>query len=973
MHPRTHAPAHPLFMLPVIQQSPESARLERALKERIRGEVRFDAKSRLLYSTDASLYQILPVGVVVPRDADDVAAAVRLAAEHGVPVLPRGGGTALAGQAVGAALVLDFSKSMGRILEIDPVRRYARVEPGVRLDRLQRAAKPYGLWFGPDPATIRQCNVGGMIGNNSCGARSLVYGKTGDHVHTLDCILADGACAHFAPMRRDALADAPGREGYLARRVLEVLEPHRERIEARYPDIPRRVSGYNFDAMLQKPELNLADLIVGSEGTLATVVEARMRLVPLPPRQSLVLLSFRERFASFDAVPHILPEASLSALEIVDSRVLQGARELFEYRPMAQLVPEDALGVLFCEFAGQDEDEVAALAHDFAARASRLPGAPTAGVFLDPRDQIAAWALRQAATGLLYRTTPTRDIKPQEFVEDTGVPPEQLGAYTRRFEEIVARHGTRTGYFGHAGQGCLHIRVDLNLKRGDDVRRMQAIAGDIAELVVEFGGSLSGEHGDGLARSEFLPVMFGPEIITLHQEVKRIFDPGNRMNPGGKIVPPYQRMSDNLRFGEAYAVQPLPETFFDYAEDGGWDKAVEKCNGMAVCRKLDAGTMCPSFMVLLEEEHTTRGRANALREAMRGSLPGMKSEEVLEALDLCLECKACKTECPVGVDMARYKSEFLAQYYRATGRTPVAAQFFGRIAQSARLGSLAPRLTNLGTRLGGGVIKRIGHVDPRRKLPDLAPQSFRRWFRKRGDRPADGRPTVILLDDTFYGHFQPEPLKAAVTVLERAGYRVELPRRQVCCGRPMISKGLLEEVRPYHRTLIDALVPQVEAGASVVGLEPSCILTFRDELPDLARDPRAELLKKSAYTLDEFLDTLPDYRPGRLERRAVVHGHCHQKALVGMAPTTRLLERVEGLEFTVLDSGCCGMAGSFGYEQGHYELSRAIGERVLFPAVRAADAETLVVAPGYSCRTQIADFCDGRGAIHPAELLAMAE
>jgi FAD/FMN-containing dehydrogenase/Fe-S oxidoreductase len=958
-------------MLPVIAENPVAGRLERALTQRIRGEVRFDAKSRLLYSTDASLYQILPVGVVLPRDAEDAVAAIRVAAELGVPVLPRGGGTALAGQTVGSALVMDFSKYMNRILALDPDLRRARVQPGVRLDRLQRAARPFGLWFGPDPATIRQCALGGMIGNNSCGARSLRYGKTGDHVHTLDCILADGERTHFAPMERAGVGSAGGREGELARAVIATLEPHRERIEEKYPKIPRRVSGYNFDALLEKSELNLADLIVGSEGTLATVVEAEVGLVPLPPRQSLVLLAFRERFTSMDAIAHILPESGLSALEIVDSRVLQGARELFEFRATASLVPPEAQGVLFCEFAGEDDAEVAGLAHDFAARSAGLPGSPWAGVFLDASEQHAAWALRQAATGLLYRTTPTRDIKPQEFVEDTGVPPERLGAYTRRFEAIVQKHGTTTGFFGHAGQGCLHIRVDLNLKKGEDVRRMQAIAGDIAELVVEFGGSLSGEHGDGLARSEFLPVMFGPEILDLHRKVKTIFDPAGLMNPGGKVVPPYQRMSENLRFGEEYRATS-PDTFFDYSADGGWDKAVEKCNGMAVCRKLDAGTMCPSFMVLQEEEHATRGRANALREAMRGSLPGMKSTEVLEALDLCLECKACKTECPIGVDMARYKSEFLAQHYRATGRTPAPAIFFGRIHDFARLGSLAPGLANAGNRMMGPLIKRMSHVDPRRKLPELAPQPFRRWFSRRAALPSLGRPEVVLLDDTFHNYFQPEPLKAAVTVLERAGYQVSLPRKQVCCGRPMISKGLLHEVKRSHRELIETLTPQVEAGAPVVGLEPSCILTFRDELPDLARDDRSNTLAAAAYTLDEFLNTLPDYRPGRLEKRAIVHGHCHQKAIVGMGPTTELLSRVEGLEYSILDSGCCGMAGSFGYEQGHYELSRASGERVLFPAVREAADGDLVVAPGFSCRSQIADFCSGRRAIHTAELLAMA-
>ena len=957
-------------MLPVIQTDTKSARLERALKERVRGEVRFDAHSRLMYSTDASLYQILPLGVVVPKDAEDVESTLKLAAEAEVPVVPRGGGTSLAGQSIGPAVIVDFAKYMNRVLSIDPDRRTAVVEPGLRLDRLNRAAAKHGLHFGPDPQTIRQCALGGMISNNSCGSRSLVYGKTGEHVHSLKCMLPDTECVHFRPVARDRVATLPGREGEIAREVMNLLEPGRERILERYPRVPRRVSGYNFDSLLEEEELNLSKLIVGSEGTLATILEAELGLVPLPKARSLVLLSFPERWTSMDAIPAILPERGLSALEIVDSRVLRGARQIVHYRTTAAFAAPDALGVLFCEFSGDSREEVAALANDFASRASGLPGAPTPRVFLDPRDQTAAWALRQAATGLLYRTTSSRDVKPHEFVEDTGIPPEKLGAYTRRFEEIVHRNGTTLGFFGHAGQGCLHIRVDLNLKRGEDVGRMQAIADEVAELVVEFGGSLSGEHGDGLSRSEFLPIMFGPEIMDLHRQVKTIFDPQGRMNPG-KIVPPVQHMSENLRFGESYAAS-APDTFFDFSADGGWDLAVEKCTGMAVCRKLDAGTMCPSFMVTLEEEHSTRGRANSLREAMKGGLAGMQSEEVLEALDLCLECKACKTECPVGVDMARYKSEFLAQHYRATGKTPASALFAGKIHELAKLGSLAPGLANFGNRLAAPLLKRLSHTDPRRKLPELAPRTFRDEFdgMPRPHRAPRGR--VILFDDTFHNFFNPAPLHAAVRVLERAGFLVELPRRQVCCGRPNISKGLLDDAKRYQRTLVETLAPQMADGAALVGVEPSCVLTFRDEMPDLVSDPRTRVVAENSFTLEEFLDDLPDYEPGRLERSAVVHGHCHQKALVGMEPTRRLLDRVEGLSYTILDSGCCGMAGSFGYEAGHFEVSRAIGERVLFPAVRGAP-DDLIVAPGYSCRSQIADFCDGRRALHTAELLALAE
>ena len=958
-------------MLSVIQNDPRGARLERALRQQIKGEVRFDAHSRLLYSTDASLYQILPIGAVLPRDAAEVESIIRVAAEEGVPLVPRGGGSSLAGQTVGAHLVIDFSKFMNRVISIDPDRRRAVVQPGLRLDRLNQAGAPYGLHFGPDPQTVRQCAIGGMIGNNSCGARSLVYGKTGDHVHSLSCILPDADRVHFGGVRRDQVAGLPGREGELARKVLGVLEPERERIASRYPKVPRRVSGYNFDSMLEDEELNLARLIVGSEGTLATVVEAEVGLVPLPKARGLVILSFRERFTSMDAIQFILPERGLSALEIVDSRVLQGARELFEFRAAAAFAAPDALGVLFVEFSGESAVEVAELAHGFAARAPALPGEPGVGVFLDAAEQVAAWELRRASTGLLYRTTASRDIRPQEFVEDTGVAPERLGAYTRRFEEIVHRNGTTLGFFGHAGQGCLHIRVDLNLKRGVDVSRMQKIAREVADLVVEFGGSLSGEHGDGLSRSEFLPLMFGSEIMELHRGVKTIFDPHARMNPG-KIVPPVQRMSENLRFGDEHS-EKAPSTYFDYWADGGWDKAVGKCNGMAVCRKLDAGTMCPSFMVTLEEEHSTRGRANSLREAMRGTLEGMKSEAVLEALDLCLECKACKTECPVGVDMARYKSEYLAQHYRATRYTPASALFFGRIHDLARVGSLAPGLANLGNRILAPLLRRAAHVDRRRELPELAPETFRReWEGMPRGKRSSGRRRVILLDDTFHNFFNPAPLSAAARVLERAGFAVELPTTQVCCGRPMISKGLLSAVRSYHRHLIDVLVPQVRSGAVIVGLEPSCILTLRDELPDLAGDGRARILAENSFLLEEFLADQPNVRPGRLERSAIVHGHCHQKALIGMDSTRKVLERVEGLKFRILDSGCCGMAGSFGYEKGHYEVSRACGERVLFPAVRGAP-DDLVVAPGFSCRSQIKDFCDGRRAVHTAELLAMAE
>jgi FAD/FMN-containing dehydrogenase/Fe-S oxidoreductase len=942
----------------------DAGRLERGLRGAVRGEVRFDRKSRLLYSTDASIYQIPPLGVVVPEDAEDALRALRVAAEEGVPVLPRGGGTALAGQTVAAALVLDFSKRMHRILELDPERRRARVEPGVRLDRLNRAAAAHGLQFGPDPATLRQCALGGMIGNNACGARSLVHGKTVDHVHGLHCLLPGGEEVRLGRIARDRIADLPGREGELARAVDAAVKPHRESILADYPRVPRRVSGYNLDLLAEGDELDLAALIVGSEGTLATVVEAELGLVPLPLHRSLVLLAFGDRYQPLDAVPEILGTEGLSALEIVDDRILRSARALLEHRESAAIVPESTRGLLYAEFSSDTADEARGRAEEFALRSGALPGAPWTRVFTGLLEQDRAWALRRAGLGLLYRTQ--GDVKPVPFVEDTGVPPERIGAFTRRFDEIVTRSGTTTGFFGHAGQGCLHIRVDLNLKRGEEVTKMHRIAREVAELVVEFGGSISGEHGDGLSRSEFLPLMFSPGVMELHRTVKGIFDPEGRMNPG-KIVDAGP-MTENLRFGERYSAS-APDTFFDYTADGGFDLAVEKCNGMAVCRKLDAGTMCPSFMVLLEEEHSTRGRANTLREAMRGELEGgVGGDAVIEALDLCLECKACRSECPVGVDMARYKSEALAHRHASHGIS-LEARVFGRIHAFARAGTRAPRVANLAARLGGPLARRALGLQPGRALPKLAPRSFRSWFEARPVAPVGDRTPVLLLDDTFHGYFEPEPLRATVEVLEAAGFAPRLTEQPICCGRALISNGLLEEAREVQRHALEQLGPVAEAGTRVVGIEPSCILTFRDEAPDLARDPRSATVAAATLTLEELL-VEAGYDPGSWQGRALVHGHCHQKALVGMAPTARLLGSLEGAEVEILDSGCCGMAGSFGYLARHHAVSVGAAERVLAPAVRnRGDAE--VVAPGFSCRTQIRDLCGVR-ALHPAELLRRA-
>lgn len=953
-------------------RSVDPATLERALRSRLPAAVvRTDPAAQVLYSTDASIYQILPLAVVTPRDAEDAVAALEVAAELGAPVVPRGGGTGLAGGALGAGLVVDFSRHMDRVLHVDPDAGRARVEPGVRLAQLNAAAAPYGLRFGPDPATLQQCTLGGMIGTNACGARSVLYGKTADHVHRLTALLPDGRSIRTSPCPREDLASVPGTEGALARALEELLRPHRATIEARYPRIPRRVSGYNLDAWIAGSHVDLAPLLVGSEGTLAVVVEAEVALVREPPARYLVALGFDDLYAAADAVPALLALPRLSALELLDDRLLEGARRHPVFEAAMALVPEQCRAVLLAEFVGEDPSAAADAAAPLRQQAPSLPGAPAVVPYADPAEQALVWGLRRAALGLLDGPDPRR--RPVPFVEDTAAPPERLGAYLRAFDAVLARHQATRCVYGHAGQGCLHIRVDLDLHDPADVRRMRAIATEVADLVAAFGGSLSGEHGDGLLRSEFLERMLGPDIVRLHAEVKRLFDPDGRLNPG-KIVDPAP-MDRQLRY-EPPPLGPAPRTSFRFAALGGWIGALERCNGMGVCRKVDAGTMCPSYMVLREEAHTTRGRANLLREAMRGRLGGWTDPALWDALDLCLGCKACATECPMGVDMARLKAEALAQRHRQLG-VPPTARLFGNVHVVARRASATPRLANAALTLAEPFLRRWLDLAPRR-LPRLAHPPFRRWWRRHrppepaSPRPED-RPIVLLLDDTFHSFFDPAPLQAAVAVLRAGGVRIRIPRRPLCCGRAAISHGRLDLARRQGAELVRVLAAELDAipGLVILGLEPSCTLTLRDDLPDLVADPRAERVARAVLTFEEFVAHWPGAPTFALAGAALYHGHCHEKALVGLAPAQRALARVAGLQVRLLDSGCCGMAGSFGYEGRHDALSRACAERVLLPAVRAADPNAWVLAPGFSCRTQIRELA-GRRARHPAELLAQA-
>ncbi len=941
---------------------PAIARLKRA----VRGEVRTDAVSRALYSTDASNYRMVPVGVVLPASRADVEATVAIAAEHAIPLLPRGGGTSLAGNTVGAALVIDFSKHMHRVLDLDPAARRVRVEPGVIVGRLNRTLAAHGLLFGPDPATKDRATIGGMIGNNSCGAHSLAFGKTVDHVERVVALLADGS---LLEADRSGGIGGSERARAIASELARIAADCTELVRARYPQIPRRVSGLNLDELLPERNRNVAGLLTGSEGTLAIILEATLGLNQRPPHRALALLFFDDVPEALDAVPEIVARHTPQALELVDRTLLARAEARPRFQHALRLFAAGAGGTLLVEAAGESATEVRERARAIAA--GTYPGLRTTAVLTAHADQEAAWALRESALGLLWNMR--GEARPTAGVEDTAVPPGRLGNYVRAFRDILHRHGTEGSFYGHAGEGCLHIRVRLDLKAAGGPALLRRLTEEVSDLVLAHGGSLSGEHGDGIARSELLGRMFGPELVGAFAQVKALFDPRRLLNPG-KIVDPYP-LDEHLRFHPDYSLAE-PATFFDWSAQEGFGRAVEACIGVGKCRKLDVGTMCPSYMVTLEELHSTRGRANALREAMLGEILGTGGQGVAdprlrEALALCLSCKACKSECPTGVDMTRLKAEVLSQQRLVHG-TPFRHRLYAAIGRLSALGALAPELVNLlaRSRAGGGLIRAVAGIHPRRSLPRLAPETFRARFRRRQGQAAGEatRSRVILLDDTFNNYQEPQILEAGADLLRAAGFAVTLPAWRVCCGRPYYSLGLLDEARRAGRHLLAILAPEIDRGTLVVGCEPSCLLTFRDELPDLIPDARARALAGQARLLEEVL-VEADFTPGRLAGHALVHEHCHQKAVANSEALAALLDRVEGLEVELLDSGCCGMAGAFGYERDHYDLSMAVAERVLLPRVRAAAPDTLLVANGTSCRHQIRDG-SGREALHVAELLA---
>ena len=949
--------------------------LRRALAAHLEGEVRFDKVSRALYSTDASVYQIEPLGVAIVRSRQDIVCAIDIARRHGCSITVRGGGTSQAGQAIGRGLQLDTSKYFNRLLEVNVRERWARVEPGIVLDELNAQLRPHGLRFAPDLSTASRATVGGMIGNNSSGARSVLYGKTIDHILDLHVALADGAISHMHPLAPDELdraCAADTLEGACYRDVRRLATECAGEIDRRYPKILRRVGGYNLDEFVcaDRP-FNLARLMVGSEGTLGIVVEARINLVPLPKAKAVLVIEFDHLLDALGATPAIL-EHGPSAVEVMDRFILDHARASSALDALRRTVLHGDPGALLCvEFyadaVGELPERLEALERDLAAR--RL-GTQTSRA-IDPAAQARIWSLRESALGLSMSMK--GDAKSLSFVEDTAVAAEKLRDYIERFLHIVHRHGTTAGVYAHASVGCLHVRPVVNLKTEEGVRRFEAIANDVADLILEFGGALSGEHGDGLVRGPFMARMFGPVLYEAFRTIKRAFDPAGIFNPG-KIVdsPP---LTDNLRYGAGYRT-PEPPSFFDYAEHGGLGRAVEMCSGLGVCRKTLEGTMCPSYIATREEAHSTRGRANVLRLAMAGRLgeAGLGDEGVYGVLDLCLECRACKTECPVGVDVARFKSEFLADYRRRHG-TPLRARAMGHIHELSAWASrfatfINPWLDRTWVRM---LNERLLGIDRRRPLPRWTDRTLAsRWGAK---QTASGDHQVLVFNDTFSNYYHPEIGIAAAEVLESAGTLVDLAPN-VCCGRPLISQGLLAEARERAAENTRRLHPLVAAGKQIVFLEPSCLSALRDDVPALLRDEeqrKARQVADACFLFEEFLEHAASDGRACLTLRAgparvLLHGHCHQTSLGLLAPAKALLERIPGAEVTDLHAGCCGMAGSFGYAREHFDVSRQIGERRLLPAARALEPGSVLVAAGVSCRHQVHDFTGVR-ALHPAELL----
>ena len=950
------------------------AQLTANLRARTQAEVRFDDGSRAIYASDLSSYRQIPIGVVIPRSVDDVVNTVAVCRELGVPIFGRGAGTSLAGQTCNVAVVLDFSKYLNHLLHLDPKRRSATVEPGLINDQLREAAEKHGLTFAPDPATHKYCTLGGMIGNNSCGPHSVIGGKTSENIDELDILLYDGTrmtVGATTPRELDRIIRAGGRKGEIYRQLRDLRDTYADDIRAGFPRIPRRVSGFNLDYLLPENGFHVARALVGTESTCAITLSAKTRLIKSPPCRVTLLISFPTIFDAADVSPK-LAQFQPVAIEGFERHVIKNARLAGKHLPGLKFFSKGD-GWLLVEFGADTMAGALANAHKAERWLKRHDTSHVAVQALESTaDQRDAVEVREAALGTSQ--VPGKIAPTWGGWEDSAVDPKQLGAYLREFYALAGRFGYTIVLFGHFGQGCMHCQVDFDLRSTDGLAKYRAFVTEAAHLVVRHGGSLSGEHGDGQARAELLPIMYSQRLMGAFLQFKRIWDPAGKMNPG-KMVNPYP-LDSHIRIGPDYHPKPVL-TYFQFPEDNGsFSNATDRCFGIGKCRSLEGGTMCPSFRATREEEHSTRGRVRMLFEMLRGDLlpEGWKSPEIKDALDLCLSCKGCKGDCPVSVDVATYKAEFLAHYHETEPR-PAAAFSMGFIdkwAELAHATPLGPELANLVTQTPGlaALAKKVAGVTQHRPMPTFPSETFRQWFEKRKPNLAGARGNVILWPDTFNNNFTPHTAQAALDVLEDAGFRVHVPRRHLCCGRPLFDFGFLDRAKSYLIDILDTLAEEIAAGTPIIVLEPSCASVFKDELVNLMpNDPRARKLQSQVVLLPDFLENV-GYKPAQISGKAIVHGHCHHKALWSMSPEHRLLQAT-GLEAAVLDSGCCGLAGSFGYEAGHHEISMRIGNEVLLPKVREADRKTIIVSDGFSCRQQIAHG-SSRTAMHTAEVLQMA-
>ncbi|MDQ0994355.1 FAD-binding and (Fe-S)-binding domain-containing protein [Streptomyces sp. V3I7] len=960
---------------------PDVAALEAALRREVDGEVRFDAGSRGAYATDASNYRQVPIGVVVPHDIDAGVAAVEVCARFGAPVLSRGGGTSLGGQCTNTAVVIDWTKYCHDLVSVEPARARCVVEPGIVLDELNRCLAPYGLMFGPKPATHSHCTLGGMIGNNSCGGTAQAYGKTVDNVRRLEILTYDGTRCWVGPTDQetfDAIVRGGGPRAELYAGLRGLVDRYLGDIRVGFPELPRRVSGYNLDSLLPENGFDLARALVGSEGTLVTVLRAELELVPVPEAEAIVVIGYDDICAAADDVPRLLAHSAPAQLEALDGRMAQLMREEHAHLDSLERFPEGESWLLV-QFTGDSDQDVEAQGHALLRALGRSEQDPTVAFSDDPEREHLLLRAREAGLGVTARPPDERET--WEGWEDSAVPPERLGAYLRDLRGLFTEFGyDRPSLYGHFGQGCVHTRIPFDLKSAEGVADFREFLFRAADLVVSYGGSLSGEHGDGQARGELLPRMFGERLVTAFGEVKALFDPHDRMNPG-KVVAPH-RTDDDLRLGPAWRPQGS-DTRFGFPDDGGsFTDAVMRCVGVGNCRAHTGGVMCPSYRATNEEEHSTRGRARLLFEMLGGHpdspvTGGWRSTEVRDALDLCLACKGCKSDCPAGVDMATYKAEFLSHHYAGRLR-PAAHYSLGWLPLWARASRLAPGLVNAALRAPvlAPLGKRLAGVAGQRQAPEFARRSFVQEWRGRAGPdpdPVDDR-TVLLWPDTFTNYFRPSVARSAVRLLEDAGFRVAVPATPLCCGLTWISTGQLAVAQRVLRRTLHKLRPWLEAGVPVVGLEPSCTAVFRSDAAELLPDDQdTHRLARQCRTLAEFLvgDTPDEWRPPHVGGRATVQTHCHQHAVMKFDADRELMRRA-GIEADVLDEGCCGLAGDFGFEREHYDLSMAVGELGVLPAVRRTPPDAQVIADGFSCRTQIEQGRTGRRPLHLAEVLAGA-